>query len=186
MNAIGSESRELQILGEVSLDALLLLDGSRRYIYANEAAERLFGMPIADLLKARMEDFVPPEHRSTFRTWWADLKTNGLQQGEGNLLRPDGTLVRTQYRGLWNFRDGQHLFAARELPRTNARGEELSPRQTQVLQLAANGRSTDEIAEVLIVSPGTIKTHFKHIYERLGAHDRASAVALGIRHGFIE
>ncbi len=61
----------------------------------------------------------------------------------------------------------------------------LTPREVQVLQLAADGCSGPEIAERLGVSVGTIATHMKHIYESLGVSDRASAVAVGIRSGVI-
>jgi PAS domain S-box-containing protein len=62
----------------------------------------------------------------------------------------------------------------------------LTPRELQVLQLAAYGSSRSEIAERLTVSATTIATHMKHIFENLGVHDRASAVAMGIRLGLIE
>jgi PAS domain S-box-containing protein len=62
----------------------------------------------------------------------------------------------------------------------------LTVRELEVLQLAAEGRSTSDIAEVLYLSPGTVKTHFQHIYKKLGVHDRAAAVAECFRHGFIK
>jgi DNA-binding NarL/FixJ family response regulator len=54
-----------------------------------------------------------------------------------------------------------------------------------VLQLAAEGRTTREIAAVLVLSPGTVKTHFQHIYEKLHAADRVAAVATALRLGLI-
>ncbi|WP_445149565.1 LuxR C-terminal-related transcriptional regulator [Baekduia sp. Peel2402] len=62
----------------------------------------------------------------------------------------------------------------------------LSPRELEVLRLAAEGRSGPEIARQLFVSPSTIKTHFEHIYEKLGVGDRAGAVAYALRAGLIE
>jgi PAS domain S-box-containing protein len=62
----------------------------------------------------------------------------------------------------------------------------LSARELQVLRLATEGFSGPEIAERLVVSPSTIKTHFEHIYEKLGVGDRAAAVALALRTGIIE
>jgi DNA-binding CsgD family transcriptional regulator len=62
----------------------------------------------------------------------------------------------------------------------------LTPRELQVLQLAANGLSGGEIAERLVLSPGTIRTHFEHIREKLGVASRAAAVAHGLREGLIE
>jgi putative two-component system response regulator len=62
----------------------------------------------------------------------------------------------------------------------------ISPREREVLQLAADGRSAQEIAAALVVSPGTVKTHFQRIYSKLEARDRAAAVATGLRLGLIE
>jgi DNA-binding NarL/FixJ family response regulator len=61
----------------------------------------------------------------------------------------------------------------------------LTAREREVLQLAADGQSPPEIARILTVSPGTVKTHFQHIYKKLDAHDRASAVAQCLRGGLI-
>jgi DNA-binding CsgD family transcriptional regulator len=62
----------------------------------------------------------------------------------------------------------------------------LSPRELEVLRLAAEGRSGPGIARHLVVSPSTIKTHFEHIYEKLGVGDRAGAVAYALRAGVID
>jgi DNA-binding NarL/FixJ family response regulator len=61
----------------------------------------------------------------------------------------------------------------------------LTPRQVEVLQLAAQGRSGREIAERLFISATTVKSHFESIYDRLGVSDRASAVAEAMRYGLI-
>jgi PAS domain S-box-containing protein len=62
----------------------------------------------------------------------------------------------------------------------------LTPRELQVLQLAARGHSAPEIAKSLVLSHDTVKTHFRHIYSRLDVHDRATAVAQALRLGLIE
>jgi len=46
--------------------------------------------------------------------------------------------------------------------------EALSPRELEVLRLMAAGLSNREIAERLVVSPGTVKTHVHHICGKLG------------------
>src|SRR3954469_21854739 len=62
----------------------------------------------------------------------------------------------------------------------------LSARELEVLRLAAAGQSGPQIAEQLVVSPSTVKTHFENIYEKLGVGDRAGAVAHALRLGLIE
>lgn len=61
----------------------------------------------------------------------------------------------------------------------------LSERELEVLALAAEGCSGPEIAERLVVSPSTVKSHFENIYEKLGVGDRAAAVARALRTGLI-
>ena len=63
---------------------------------------------------------------------------------------------------------------------------ELTPRELEVLQLAAQGRSGREIAERLVVSPATVRRHFEHIYGKYGVSDRAATVAKALRDGLIE
>jgi DNA-binding CsgD family transcriptional regulator len=61
----------------------------------------------------------------------------------------------------------------------------LTPRELEVLQLAARGCGGREIAEQLVVSPATVRTHFGRIYDKYGVSDRAAAVAKALRDGLI-
>jgi DNA-binding CsgD family transcriptional regulator len=65
------------------------------------------------------------------------------------------------------------------------RPRRLTARELEVLRLAADGLSGPEIAERLVVSPGTVKTHFQNIYAKLGVSERAGAVAKALRQGLI-
>jgi ATP/maltotriose-dependent transcriptional regulator MalT len=67
--------------------------------------------------------------------------------------------------------------AGLEMPRELRRREGLSPRESEVFELLAQGRSNKEIARTLFISESTTKVHVKHIYEKLGVHSRAEAVA---------
>jgi DNA-binding NarL/FixJ family response regulator len=61
----------------------------------------------------------------------------------------------------------------------------LSRRETEVLQLAAEGNPGPRIAERLHISVATVRTHFEHIYEKLEVSDRGTAVATALREGLI-
>jgi DNA-binding CsgD family transcriptional regulator len=61
----------------------------------------------------------------------------------------------------------------------------LTPRETEILQLAARGVSAAGIAEALGVSSSTVKRHFEDSYARLDVPDRAAAVAEAMRLGLI-
>jgi two-component system nitrate/nitrite response regulator NarL len=62
----------------------------------------------------------------------------------------------------------------------------LTPRERAVLELAAEGLSTREIAGRLSVASATVKTHLQSIYHKLDVPDRASAVAAAMRRGMLE
>lgn len=78
----------------------------------------------------------------------------------------------------------QEQFLDPALPPKGSRGL-LTQRQRQILELLADGRSTNFAAEVLGLSEETVKTHTKNMLGRLGARNRAHAVAIGMRHGLI-
>lgn len=62
----------------------------------------------------------------------------------------------------------------------------LSPRELEVLRLTAGGKSAPAIGRALHVSPETVKSHLKNVYDKLGVSDRAAAVAEGMRRGLVE
>lgn len=62
----------------------------------------------------------------------------------------------------------------------------LSPREIEILQRVAYGATTKEVADQLGISFHTVKTHLERIFEKLGANDRAQAVAIAIRQGLVE
>jgi DNA-binding NarL/FixJ family response regulator len=62
----------------------------------------------------------------------------------------------------------------------------LSRRELQILQMLAYGATTKEIAHQLGISPHTVKTHIERIFEKLGANDRAQAVAIALRKGLVD
>lgn len=63
--------------------------------------------------------------------------------------------------------------------------EPLTERETDVLKLIAEGMSNPEIAEKLVLSVGTVKTHVKHIYGKLGVDDRVKAASMARKLGLM-
>ncbi len=62
----------------------------------------------------------------------------------------------------------------------------LSKRESEILQRVAYGSTTKEVARDLGISPHTVKTHLERIFEKLGAGDRAQAVAIALRQGLVD
>lgn len=69
---------------------------------------------------------------------------------------------------------------------TPAQMATLTPREREVLALAALGLGNAEIAADLVVSEATIKTHIGRTLMKLGVHDRAQAVSAAFRSGLVE
>jgi DNA-binding NarL/FixJ family response regulator len=63
------------------------------------------------------------------------------------------------------------------------RPDELTPREVEVLRLIAAGLSNQEIADKLVLSNATVKTHINRIFYKTGARDRAQAVRYAYQHG---
>ena len=63
--------------------------------------------------------------------------------------------------------------------------EELTPREQAVLTLIAKGRTNNEIADELVISGVTVKTHIGRIFTKLGLRDRAAAIVYAYEHRIV-
>jgi DNA-binding NarL/FixJ family response regulator len=82
--------------------------------------------------------------------------------------------------------NGQH--GQQSQPSRNGNGHEpspLTPREEEILQLIADGRSTTEAARELFISAKTVKNHLASIYAKLDARDRTQAVLSAVRSGIV-
>jgi DNA-binding CsgD family transcriptional regulator len=177
---------------------MVMIDGQRRYADANRPARLALRLSLAEIRRYTVDDLTPPEELPNLEPTWARLVDSGCVAGTTEVAGPDGSRFDVIYWGLGNALPGLHLGAF--APATwhedelsiLAEGEAnhqpfapLTPRESEVLQLAAEGLSGPDISARLFVSQGTVKSHFQNIYDKLGVRDRAGAVARGLRLGFI-
>jgi DNA-binding NarL/FixJ family response regulator len=76
-----------------------------------------------------------------------------------------------------------HVLAAVSTPQPAESPDDLTPREVEVLGLIAEGLTNTEIAERLVVSAATVKSHVNHIFAKIGARDRAQAVVYAYANG---
>jgi DNA-binding NarL/FixJ family response regulator len=81
----------------------------------------------------------------------------------------------------------ERLLAAARPARSvlRERPDGLSLREAEVLELIAAGLTNGQIADRLVISPATVKTHVNHIFTKTGAADRAQAVHYAYQHDLV-
>lgn len=172
---------------------MVIADDGRHYVAANPAACLLLRLPEEEVLKRTIEDLTAPENRSQVGRLWEAFVRDGTQRGTFELLMPDGPKVRVEYSATANIEPGRHLSiflfppGSRERrPQDRSAGQALlTEREREVLGMVAMGMGSSWIAATLKVSTSTVETHVRHCLDKLGARNRAHAIALGLRAGEI-
>jgi DNA-binding CsgD family transcriptional regulator len=177
---------------------MVLVDNRRRYLDANLAARLLFRLSLAELRVRQIDDLTPPADLPRMELLWAQLVSAGEVCGDYDVRFDDMSRIRIAFSALANVFPGQHLivFAPARWPDEELGELEASPsvipspgplsaREREVLMLIAQGKSLPEIADLLTISPATVRTHAGNVYRKLGARNRPHAVALALELGFI-
>ena len=82
---------------------------------------------------------------------------------------------------------GQRATPSPKRPRRmRKRSARLSARERRVLRELAGGHTTEEVAQLLVVSPHTVRTHIRNCMRKLGARTRAHAVAIAVSDGAVD
>jgi PAS domain S-box-containing protein len=176
-----------------SLVPMVIADNSRRYTAVNAAACLLLRLAEDQALRLRVDDLTPPENRPQVEPLWKAFIREGVQQGTFELMMPDGQRVRVQYSATANVEPGRHLSILMFPPVGKERRSRLdagastvlTDREREVLTMVATGRGSSWIAVELGVSAATVETHVRNLLDKLGARNRAHAIALGLQAGEI-
>jgi DNA-binding CsgD family transcriptional regulator len=169
---------------------MVIADDHRRYLAANSAACLLLRLPEDQIVKLRIEDLVPPDTRPAIDSLWESFLAEGTQKGTIPLAMPDGPVVEVEYSATANVEPGCHLAiwvfppgmeTLESAPRTGRRL--LTEREREVLTMVAMGMGSAWIAVTLGVATSTVESHVRNCLDKLGARNRAHAIALGIAAG---
>jgi len=176
---------------------MLIVDNERRFNEANAAARLIFRMSLRELRENRIDDLTADEDRPVLEGAWSELREHGSVSGRYLVTFKDASTLWVFFAALENVLPGQHLivFMPADWPgdeleemrpaTDDQRRDSLSPRQLDVLRLVALGESAAQIADELSISETTVRTHLKNVLERLGAHNRAHAVAIAMTSGLL-
>ena len=129
-----SSHPESEALLAAARDAVLVIDDARTFVDANPAACRLLGLPVAELLGRRFDDFLEPE--VDIDTSWRAFLETGEQTGELRVLRPDGEMRHVEYSATARFVAGRHLAILRDIAdRKRAEAERMELLRREQLRL---------------------------------------------------
>jgi DNA-binding CsgD family transcriptional regulator len=176
---------------------MVTVDRERRYAEANPRALLTFRMRLAEFRILHVGDLTPPALLPLLEPTWTQLLRTGSMAGLWAVELPDGGRFDIVFIGRSDLLRERHVMAFAPAGWTGAElglpdDEALepsvapTPRELDLLQLAAQGLDGPEIAAELVVSRGTVKTHFENIYAKLGVPGRVAAVATAMRLGLID
>jgi PAS domain S-box-containing protein len=179
-----------------SRNAMALIDGQRRHVDVNGAYLRLLGYSRDRLLGRPVWELVRDGPQYQEAEWAASL-AEGRFTGETELIGADGGVVAVQWGATVEHVTGRQLvlFVAlstsrwgsrfRREPVSESKGVDLSAREREIVRLVALGASGPEIADELVISHNTVRTHVRNAMIKAGARSRAHLVARAIGDGLV-
>jgi DNA-binding CsgD family transcriptional regulator len=187
----------LQRIFEQSSVPMVMVDGGRRYVEANRPARLWFRLSLEELRSFGIGDLTAVPGDGVMEQAWGRLLEVGCIAGRYPVDGSDGSRLDVVYYGLARVLPGLHLiaFAPADWPEDELDASEdhrretsasLTPREIEVLALAADGLSGPGLAHQLALSPATVNAHFKNIYRKLAVRNRSAAVAKAMRLGLIK
>jgi PAS domain S-box-containing protein len=174
---------------ERSTNAIALLDEQRVYLEVNAAFCELLGASREEIVGTQADRFVAPEELSTLDREWRRLWESRDWVRERTLVRADGSRIHGQYAARTGEIGGREIavvvwICGKPLEEAEeqepAQLGELTPREREVLSLVAFGQTSAQIAEQLVISTETVRTHVRNAMAKTGARTRAQLVAMAL------
>jgi DNA-binding CsgD family transcriptional regulator len=188
--AAGGKAVELKWIFERSHVPMVMVEAGRRYV-VNGAARVAFRLGLDEMRTYAIDELTPPQLIRVIEQAWARLVETGSLAGRYQAAGFAGDRLDIAYCALAHVVPGLQLiaFGPADWAEDELGGMEdgpdrlasLTPREIEVLALAAEGLGGPEIARRLVLSPATVNTHFKNIYGKLDVRNRAAAVAKAMR-----
>jgi len=188
------EGVDLWLVDSVAVPASLH-DVDGRFLHVNAGGERASGLSSAELRGRLYTELLPPQARPAVEAHFRRAVEHGEPADfETAFVDAAGHLrgVRAQHLPL---RDGDEIvgvlilaYDVRQPPTRPLRREpppHLTPRQREVLDLIAAGRSTAEIATELGLSTETVRNHIRSVFRELRVHARPEAIAAARQLGLL-
>ena len=162
---------------------MFVLDDEAVYVDVNAAACTRVGLTREDFVGRRLGFGTDAERQPDVARMWAAFLRTGHLVMPYQFTSPDyGTMRINIVCAAHTPERGRHLSMYWSQP---VDGHGLSPREQQVTQLLANGLTGEQIAQLLFLSPETVRTHIRNAMQGLGARTRAHLVARALEHGLI-
>jgi PAS domain S-box-containing protein len=189
-----------QVLDQVGL-AVIATDADGVITTWNNRAEELYGWTRQEAVGRHITELtVPDSGRREAEAAMAALQGGSAWQGPFEVRRKDGSTFTAYVKDSPIRDDDGRLIgivgvsieisdpalseaARKALPSGNNHGRRtrtLSPREREVLALLARGLTGEQIAERLVLSPETVRTHIRNAREKLGASTRVEAVTMAL------
>jgi PAS domain S-box-containing protein len=176
---------------EASRNAIAILDKDRRVIDANAAVADVLGYSHEEFVGMLLRELVPPAELEETDRALELLRREGTGSGNRSLLHADSRLVNVQYAGRVTELPGHgevaiyvvidsRVLQEGETALTDEAGSALTPRENEVVRLVALGRTGDEIADELHVSPETVRSHVRNAMGKTESRNRAQLVATAL------
>lgn len=197
MLGVRGESERLRRVFDCSAVPMVMADDQRRHVAVNRAARLVLRLSMGELARYRIDDLTSADGLPAMVAAWTRLLETGCVAGRHELAGPDGGTLEVRYCALSGALPGLYLIAfvpaswpEQELglsgdSEASESAPSLTPREREVLQLAAEGLTGPGIADALVISHATVRAHFRNIYEKLGVSERPAAVAKALRVGSI-